>query len=118
MNTFFDWLESLGWQSSLCFLIGLSVAICVLILLIDSGVHKLAKRAELRAIKERNWQQRKERIQRLLCAQREREKREEDDAAYLQRLNIDIANDDAQGRRERGQFHIPAAFRDMKGVQK
>lgn len=118
MKTFFIWLESLGWQAALCFTIGLAAALCLLILLIDIAIRKRAENVELRAIRERVRAEKKRRVRYLLEAQRERERREADDAQFLQRLNIDIANDDAQGIRERQQFHLPAAFRDFKGITK
>jgi hypothetical protein len=118
MKTFFMWLESLGWQSALCFLIAVSISICVVILLIDAGLVKLAHRREQREIAERIWAEKKRRAQYLLDAQREREAREDDDAEFMRRLEIDVKRDDLQSRREARQLHIPAAFRDMKGITK
>lgn len=118
MQIFFTWLENLSWQGALIFLVSLCIASCVLICGTDWLIRKLIDRAELRAIKERNAAEKKRRIQYLLDAQAERLAREADDAQFLQRLNIDIANDDAQRNRERQQFHLPAAFRDFKGTQR
>lgn len=115
---FFTWLESLGWQAALLFMLALVIGGCIIILLIDWAIRASAQRRELRAIKKKNWQQRKERVARLIEAQREREAREADDAAFLRRLEIDVARDDLQKRREARQFHIPAAFRDFKGTQR
>jgi hypothetical protein len=118
MNTFWAWLESLGWQAALCFTIGLGVFLCVLILLIDIGIRRYAENAELRAIRERVWNEKKARLAQSMEAQREREAREADDAEFLRRLEIDVKRDDLQSRREARQFHLPAAFRDFKGITK
>lgn len=115
---FFDWLESLGWQSVLCFAFALAIFCCIVILLCDAAFRRYIDRQELAAIKARTWDQRKEKLAGRIEEQRQREKRETDDAEFLRRLSIDIANDDAQGRRERQQFHVSPCFRDMKGLTK
>lgn len=118
IKTFFDWFETLGWQASLCFVLALAVFCCVVILLCDAAYRRHVDRLELAAIKARIWDQRKEKLANRIEEQRQREKRESDDAEFLRRLNIDIANDDSQRMRERQQFHIPSAFRDFKGTQR
>lgn len=116
--TFFVWQESLGWQAALCFLGALAVTLCVVALLIDAYVRRFLAWREIVAIKEKNWQQRKERSARVFEAQRLREMQRADDKEFLRRLEIDIANDESQRMRERQQFHVSPAFRDFKGVQK
>jgi Na+-translocating ferredoxin:NAD+ oxidoreductase RnfC subunit len=118
MKTFFDWLELLSWGQALIFLAVLCIGACALICGSDWAIRKLIENAEQRAIKERNWAEKKRRAQYLMEAKAARQAREADDAQFLQRLNIDIASDDAQRNRERQQFHLPAAFRDFKGVTK
>lgn len=118
MKTIFDWLETLTWQSSLCFALALAIFVCVVILLCDASYRRYIERMELAAIKARVWDQRKEKLANRIEEQRQREKRERDDSEFMRRLNIDIANDDAQSMRERKQFHISPAFRDMKGLTK
>jgi hypothetical protein len=115
MKTFFTWLESLGWQSALCFAIGLAIGLCVFILLVDVAIRKHAEKVELRQIRERLWEENKRRVQYLLEAQREREEREEDEdqLEFVFRLK---SRDLTQMRERR--FHLPAAFRDMKGTTK
>lgn len=115
---FLTWLESLTWREAAMLYLISCVIICVVVVAIDKAIRKLAEWSEQRAIKERNWILRKQRVQLILDAQRERERREANDAQFLRRLNIDIANDDAQRNRERQQFHLPAAFRDFKGITK
>jgi len=114
----FTWWASLGWAASLCFAVAIAVALCIIVVLIDSAIVRFARWNELRAIRRRLWEAKKERVSQLLEDRRKREQRENNDAEFLRRLGIDIANDDAQGRREAKQFHIPAAFRDMKGVHR
>jgi hypothetical protein len=118
MNTFWAWLESLGWSAALCFTIGVAVALCLLILLIDVAIRSHAENVELRAIRERIWAEKKARLEKTIEAQRQQEARETDDAKFMDRLQIDVKRDDLQSRREAKQFHLPAAFRDMKGVTK
>lgn len=119
MAAFFDWLASLGWGASLCFALAFGVGGCIIILLIDFAVRSHEERRELRAIKNRLWEARKKK---LLDAfegdQQKAMRRRLDDAQFLRLLEIDTANDAAQGIRERQQFHIPPCFRDFKGVHK
>jgi uncharacterized protein YhaN len=114
MSTFLSWLESLNRIEGVLLYCFVCTVLCTIIHCVD----RWFATAELRAIKWRVWAQKKARFAELLEAQRQREQREADDAQFLRRLNIDIANDDAQNNRERQQFHLPAAFRDFKGVTK
>lgn len=36
MSRFFSWLESLGWGASLCFCLAISIAICLIALLVNA----------------------------------------------------------------------------------
>lgn len=118
IKLFFDWFESLGWQAALCFMFALCAVMVILVLLVDWIVRGLIERRELAAIKARTWEQKKVRAASIIEERRVREQRDTDDAEFLRRLNIDIANDDAQTMRERKQFHLPPAFRDMKGLHR
>jgi hypothetical protein len=119
IKTFFFWLSTLTWKPALLFLFALAVAGCVAILLVDAGVRKLSAWRERCAIRERNWILRQQRVQQILDAQREREQRRaaEDEAEY-KRPAMHVWRDRVQSNREAKQFHMPAAFRDHKGVQR
>jgi hypothetical protein len=118
MKTFFEWTESLGWQPALLFLGALAITLCVVVLLISAAFDKYVAWRERCEIRERIWARSKECVANLIEAQRERQQREDEDAAFLRRLEIECSRDDIQRRREAKQFHIPAAFRDMKGTQR
>jgi hypothetical protein len=122
IKTFFFWLSTLTWKPALLFLFALAVAGCVAILLVDAGVRKFSAWRERRAIRERNWILRQQRVQQILDAQREREAREAKEAAEREtaakRLAIRVWRDRVQSNHEAKQFHVPAAFRDVKGWHK
>jgi hypothetical protein len=101
MAAFFGWLESMGWQAALCFLAAIVIAMCAAVLVIDAAIRKYAAYRERAAIRERLWEERKREFEKRLDAQRPR-----------------VARDDIQRRREVKQFHISAAFRDMKGTHR
>jgi len=119
MTDFFAWTESLGWQAALCFLFAIAFALCIVILLADAALRQFAAWRERRTTRERNWQLRQQRMQLIIDAQREREERDAAEAAALaNRLQIRVWRDRVQANREAKQFHVPAAFRDFKGVQR
>jgi hypothetical protein len=119
MQTFFAWLEVLTWAPALCFLFALAIGACIVILLIDAGARKFAARQERRAIRARNWQLRQQRVQLILDAQREREQREAAQARVVaKRLAVNVWRDRVQQNRESKQFHVAAAFRDVKGTHR
>jgi biopolymer transport protein ExbB/TolQ len=116
---FLTWLEGLTWQPALLFLLALAIGACVVILLIDAGIRKFADWRERRAIRARNWELRQQRVQLIVDAQREREQREATEAALVaKRMAVRVWRDRVQQNRESKQFHVPAAFRDMKGVHR
>jgi hypothetical protein len=114
-----SWLQSLTWQPALLFLLALFVTGCIVILLIDFGIRKFSAWRERRAIRKRNWILRQQRVQLILDAQREREQRlAAEDETECKRLAMHVWRDRVQSNRESKQFHLAAAFRDQKGVQR
>jgi hypothetical protein len=119
MTHFSTWLASLSWAAALCFLVAIAISGCVVILLIDAALMKFSAWREKRAIRERNWILRQQRVQLILDAQREREQRlAAEDETECKRLAMHVWRDRVQSNRESKQFHLPAAFRDQKGVQR
>lgn len=108
LSQFFAWQELLTWSQALRFVAGLCVVSCLVVCGTDWLVRKMSAWRERRAIRMRTWQQRREAVQRVIDAQRERENR----------VAMRVWRDRVQSNRESKQFHVPAAFRDFKGVQK
>lgn len=119
IKSFFAWLEVLTWGSALCFLFAIAIAGCIMILLIDAALMKFSAWRERRAIRERNWISRQQRVQLILDAQREREHLlAAENEKECKRLAMHVWRDRVQSNREAKQFHLAAAFRDQKGVQR
>lgn len=119
LHRFFAWFEGLAWQPAVLFLVAFCVAGFIVILLVDLAARRFEAWRERRGIRERNWLLRQQRVQLILDAQREREAREAEEAAeYEKRLRIRVWRDRVQQNREAKQFHVPAGFRDMKGLTK
>lgn len=113
------WLADMPRASAGLFLIAMLVTVCVVALLVDGMLRKFAALLERRAIRERNWITRHQRVQLILDAQRDRERREAEEAEILRkRVQMRVWRDRVQSNREAKQFHVDAAFRDMKGVQR
>lgn len=118
IHAFYTWQASLTWRPALCFLVAGFVALCVVGLLVDALVRKIKASLERRAIRKRLWEAKQKLVLEQLSAQGEKQRRAADDAEFLRRLTIDVKRDRIQSQQERQQFHIPAAFRDMKGLHR
>lgn len=118
LTHFFAWQETLTWAPALRFVLLFCIASCVLICGADYLLRRLAAWRERRAIRARNWALKQQRVQLLLDAQRAREARDADEATVAKRLAVRVWRDRVQNNRESKQFHVSAAFRDMKGTQR
>lgn len=116
---FYAWQQDLTWHRAVLFLLFVVVFACVLAAAARLAVLQYTAWHERRAVRARNWRLKQERAQLIVDAQREREAREaEEDEAIRRRTAMRVWRDRVQHNRESKQFHLPSAFRDVKGVHR
>lgn len=117
MHKLYVWFQGLPWVPAFCFAVAFFIFCFIAVLLVDLAFRRFEAWRERRAIRERNWIVRQQRVQLIIDAQREREEREDvEQKAYSKRLAVGVWRDRVQQHRESKQFHVAAAFRDVKGV--
>jgi hypothetical protein len=122
IHKFGIWFSQLGWSDGSCFAIAAVLSFMILLMLIDRLLAKVSAWRERRAIRERNWIMRQQRVQLIIDAQREKEQRDDQERAQREtaakRLAVRVWRDRVQTNRESKQFHVQPAFRDMKGTHR